>query len=87
MWASANRYEAEFGDPDEFRLDRDATKNLFCGAGIHVCPGAPLARLELGIVMEELLKRTRTIAVASNKQPVRAVYPPSSFSSLSLRIA
>jgi hypothetical protein len=47
----------------------------------------PLARLELGIVMEELLKRTRTIAVASNKQPVRAVYPPSSFSSLSLRIA
>lgn len=85
MWASANRDEAEFGDPDEFRLDRDATKNLVCGAGIHVCPGAP--RLELGIVIEELLKRTRTVARASNEQPGRAVYPPSSFSSLSLRIA
>ena len=87
MWASANRDEAEFGDPDEFRLDRDATKNLLYGAGIHVCPGAPFARLELRIVMEESLKRTRTIAMASNKQPVRAVYPASSFSSLSLRIA
>jgi len=49
MWASANRDEAEFGDPDEFRLDRDATKNLLYGAGIHVCPGAPLARLNYAL--------------------------------------
>jgi hypothetical protein len=43
--------------------------------------------LELYIVMEELLKRTRTIAMVSKKQPVRAVYPTCGFLSLSLRIA
>ena len=32
IWASANRDEAEFGDPDEFRLDRDPAKNLLYGA-------------------------------------------------------
>jgi hypothetical protein len=42
IWASANRDEAVFGDPDELRLDRDPTLNLLHGAGIHVCPGAPL---------------------------------------------
>ena len=87
MWASANRDEVEFGVPDEFRLDRDPAKNLLYGPGIHVCPGAPSARLELRIVMEELLKRTRTIAMVANKQPVGAVYPASGFSSLPLRIA
>ena len=42
IWASANRDEGVFGDPDEFRLDRDPAENLLYGAGIHVCPGAPL---------------------------------------------
>ena len=86
MWASANRDEAEFGDPDEFRLDRDPAKNLLYGAGIHVCPGAPLARLELRVVMEELLGRTKSVAMISDKKPVRAIYPASGFSSLPLRI-
>jgi cytochrome P450 len=54
-WAFANRDEAVFGDSDEFRLDCDPELNLLYGAGIPVCPGAPLARLELRIVMEELL--------------------------------
>ena len=58
IWASANRDETVFGDPDEFRPDRPASQNLLYGAGIHVCPGAPLARLELRIIMEELLAHT-----------------------------
>ncbi|MGH9680320.1 MAG: cytochrome P450 [Candidatus Acidiferrales bacterium] len=84
MWASANRDEREFGDPDEFRLDRDPAKNLLYGAGIHACPGAPLARLELRVILEELLKRTRSIALASGKEPVRAVYPAGGFTALPL---
>ena len=84
IWASANRDEAVFGDPDEFRLDRDPSQNLLYGAGIHVCPGAPLARLELRIVMEELLARTRRIALVPGKPPARAMYPASGFSSLPL---
>ena len=43
VWASANRDDTVFGDPDEFqfRLDRDPTLNLLYGAGIHGCPGRP----------------------------------------------
>ena len=85
-WASANRDEAVFGDPDEMRLDRDPELNLLYGAGIHVCPGAPLARLELRIVMEELLAHTNRITLAPDKEPVNAIFPASGFSSLPLRI-
>lgn len=85
MWASANRDEAVFGDPDEFRLDRDPSNNLLYGAGIHVCPGAPLARLELRVIMEELLK-CRRIALVPGREPEKAVYPASGFTELPLRI-
>lgn len=86
IWASANRDEAVFGDPDAFRLDRDPQLNLLYGAGIHVCPGAPLARLELRIVMEELLERTSRIALLADQQPLKAFFPASGFSSLPLHI-
>lgn len=86
MWASANRDENVFGDPDEFRLDRPADQNLLYGAGIHSCPGAPLARLELRIVMEELLERTKSIKLSTTRKPARAAYPASGFSSLPLSI-
>ncbi len=86
MWLSANRDEHIFEDPDAFRLDRDAGQNLLYGAGIHVCPGAPLARLELRVFMEELLCRTHKINGARKKTPTLAVYPTSGFASLPLRI-
>lgn len=86
LWASANRDEAVFGDPDEFRLDRDPSQNLLYGAGIHICPGAPLARLELLVLVEELLRSTRGISTVPGKKPVNAVYPASGFSSLPLWI-
>lgn len=86
IWASANRDEAVFGDPDEFRLDRDPALNLLYGAGIHVCPGAPLARLELRVVMEELLAGSERIELAPDAEPVNAVYPGSGYSSLPLRV-
>lgn len=86
IWASANRTEAVFGNPDEFRLDRDPAQNLLYGAGIHVCPGAPLARMELRIIMEELLTRTSQIALVPGKEPLRAVYPACGFSALPLWI-
>lgn len=85
-WASANRDERVFGDPDEFRLDRDPEINLLYGKGIHACPGAPLARLELRVLMEELLARTRTIRMAEGETAVNAAYPASGFLSLYLEI-
>ncbi|HRX89714.1 MAG TPA: cytochrome P450, partial [Steroidobacteraceae bacterium] len=85
-WISANRDGRAFETPDAFRLDRDPSKNLLYGLGIHVCPGAPLARLELRVVMEELLRQTTAIELAANKTPTNATYPASGFSTLPLRI-
>ncbi|HEU4487547.1 MAG TPA: cytochrome P450, partial [Povalibacter sp.] len=81
MWAGANRDEKVFVDADRFRLDRDPQLNLLYGAGIHVCPGAPLARLEMRVFVEELLRRVRLVPAAGSK-PVRALYPAGGFESL-----
>ncbi|MFL9868458.1 cytochrome P450 [Paraburkholderia fungorum] len=86
IWASANRDETVFGDPDEFRLGRDPASNLLYGAGIHACPGAPLARLELRICMEELLARTNWIALVPGGPVAKAMYPAAGFSLLPLCI-
>lgn len=86
LWASANRDERVFGNPDEFRLDRDPADNLLYGRGIHYCPGAPLARLELRLVLEELFAATTEILPAESGRAVRARYPGSGFSALPLRI-
>lgn len=82
VWPSANRDEAVFEDPDEFRLDRDPALNLLWGAGIHGCPGAPLARLELRVVLEELLAATTRIEPVDDAPPARAAYPGSGFTRL-----
>lgn len=86
MWISANRDEQVFANPDAFQLDRDQSKNLLWGAGIHVCPGAPLARLELRTFLEELLARTSEIALRPDQPPTLAVYPASGFANLPLRL-
>ena len=69
-----------------FRLDRDQSRNLLWGAGIHACPGAPLARLEPCVFMVELLSRTGEIAIVPEKVRTLAVYPASGFAVLLLHI-
>lgn len=86
-WVSANRDERAFDDPDEFSLDRDPSKNLLYGAGIHVCPGAPLARMELRLIMEELLARTTRIELDPEAPPVLADYPASGYAELPVLVA
>ena len=83
MWVSADRDEAVFDDPAEVRLGRDNRDSLLWGAGIHVCPGAPLARLELRVAVEELLKRSRLVSLSSTP-PQRAVYPTNGWATLDL---
>lgn len=85
-WISANRDGRAFDDPEAFRLGRDPAANLLYGAGIHVCPGAPLARMELRVAMEELLRRTTRIDPNPDRPPTGAMYPASGFGTLSLRI-
>jgi len=58
LLGSANRDEHVFPDPDRIDLDREnASRHLSFGLGIHFCLGAPLARLEATIVLEELTRR------------------------------
>lgn len=86
LWASANRDEAVFGDPDEFRLDRDPRQNLLYGAGLHVCPGAELSRMQLRVVMEALLAGTKSIVPGREGQAEKACYPGSGFTRLAVRV-
>jgi len=84
MWASANRDGAVFDDAEQFRLERDQAQNLLYGAGIHVCPGAGLARMQLYVMLDELLDGLAPFTLPAGTEPVRAIYPASGFSSLFL---
>ena len=60
MLASANRDERHFDDPDRFDIHRRPGGLLTFGRGAHFCLGAPLARLEGRVALEEVLKRFPT---------------------------
>ena len=60
-WASANRDEAEFTDPDDFDLTRAHNRHIAFGAGPHRCAGSNLARMNLRVALEELLRRLHDI--------------------------
>ena len=58
IYNAANNDDRKFPDPDAFDITRPARRDhLAFGGGVHACIGAPLARLELVIAFEELLKR------------------------------
>ncbi|BCU71537.1 cytochrome P450 [Stygiolobus caldivivus] len=60
VWiASANRDEEVFKEPDKFIPDRSPNPHLSFGSGIHLCLGAPLARLEARVVLEELSEKVK----------------------------
>ncbi len=86
MWIAANRDGRAFDDPDQVCLDRDPEGNFLFGAGIHDCVGAPLARLEMRIALEELLARTGNIVLTGTEPPERAIYPSNGISALSIRL-
>lgn len=54
---SANRDGEHFADPDLFDISRERSRHLAFGHGIHMCLGAPLARLEGEIAINTLLRR------------------------------
>lgn len=72
LWAAANRDPAEYDRPDEVVVEREAPRHhLGFGRGIHLCVGAPLARLEAEVVLGLLLDLTSNIALDDRRPPER----------------
>ncbi len=61
FYASANRDEEIFEDPFAFRVDRDPNPHLGFGIGAHFCLGASLARMEIRVLLEELISRLESV--------------------------
>jgi len=57
MYASANRDERAFDDPDRFDVTRSHNHHVAFGFGTHFCLGSSLARIEIRVMFEELLRR------------------------------
>lgn len=72
--AAANLDPLKFSDPLDFRPERNEGANVSFGAGIHFCIGAPLARLELNLVLPLLFKRLPNLKIATSPS-VKNVYP------------
>ncbi|ULP39718.1 cytochrome P450 [Mycolicibacterium rufum] len=73
MFESANFDESVFGDPQNFRIDRNPNSHLAFGFGTHFCLGNQLARLELKIMMGKVLTRLPDLRLADeNMLPLRA---------------
>ena len=72
VYASGNRDERVFDDPDTFEFDRpNIRQHLAFGRGAHQCAGAGLVRLEMRIFLEELLSRTKSLALDGELEMTR----------------
>ncbi|GAC1510382.1 MAG: cytochrome P450 [Ktedonobacteraceae bacterium] len=64
MLGSANRDESQFTHPDELEIARNLNRHIAFGQGIHICLGAPLARMEGDIAFTTLLRRMPNLHLA-----------------------
>jgi cytochrome P450 len=71
--AAANRDERAFDNAAEMDLRRSPNPHLAFGAGAHACIGQPLARTELQVVLEVLLRRLPTLELAVDVDDLRRV--------------
>ena len=73
VYASANRDERAFDDPDGLHLTRDPNDHVAFGAGgPHFCLGANLARMEIRVMFEALMRRLPDMELAGSVQRLRS---------------
>jgi cytochrome P450 len=68
FYPSANRDEDVFDDPFTFRVDRSPNPHLGWGFGEHYCLGANLAKMEIRVLLEELIPRLETAQLTAPPQ-------------------
>jgi cytochrome P450 len=73
-YASGNRDEAVFENPFAFNPDRTPNNQIAFGYGGHLCLGQHLARMEMRILMEELLPRLKSIELAGEPARVESSF-------------
>ena len=66
LFGCANRDPAEFEDPDRFNIDRFPNRHVAFGIGPHRCLGSNLARTEIAIAIEEVLKALPDFELAND---------------------
>jgi cytochrome P450 family 142 subfamily A polypeptide 1 len=64
MFESANFDESQFGDPENFRIDRNPNSHMAFGFGSHFCLGNQLARLEVSMMTKRVLERLPDLRLA-----------------------
>jgi cytochrome P450 family 142 subfamily A polypeptide 1 len=69
MYSSANRDEEAFDEPDRFDVTRSHNNHVAFGFGTHFCLGASLARLEIRVMFEELVRRVPDMRLAAFADP------------------
>lgn len=70
MYSSANRDTDHFTNPEELDITRDPNMHLAFGFGTHFCLGSNLARLEIRVFFEEMIKRVKGWSLAPGTAPV-----------------
>jgi cytochrome P450 len=63
LWGSANRDPEVFAEPDRLDLSRNPNPHVAFASGIHYCLGASLARLEMRLTMETLMRRMHRLEI------------------------
>ncbi|MCG8671395.1 MAG: cytochrome P450, partial [Pseudomonadales bacterium] len=75
MWASGNRDERFWEQPDQLLLNRkNGKKHLTFGHGVHACLGRELARMEIKIVLKAFLDNTRTLRINGETPYVASMF-------------
>ena len=74
FYASANRDDEVFGDPFQFRIDREANRHLGFGVGEHFCLGANMARRSMRALWLELAARMESVEQIGEAERIHSAF-------------